>query len=173
MGAPLARVPMIETAFDLLKLLDDRIDIQDIGRVLRSPWLRGGISERNSRALLEKCLRDKYPRQLKLAEVRYRAGEIKKYDRQRREIPENQCEPQIWNSPKLSTVLNALMQFEKNNKGIPPGIGLGRMRSINCLPAWAGRWQPNRNTKSSSAEARANEHDRELASTSSLAGCVA
>ena len=69
MGMPLARVPMIEAAFDLLRLLDNRIDIQDFGRVLRSPWIHGGICERNSRALLEKCLRDNYPRQLKLSEV--------------------------------------------------------------------------------------------------------
>jgi len=82
MGVALARVPMIETAFDLLKLLDNRIDIQDIGRVLRSPWLRGAVAEKNSRALLEKCLRDKYPRQLKLREVRYRAAEIRTHDRQ-------------------------------------------------------------------------------------------
>ena len=54
---------------DLLKLLDRRVDIQAIGRVLRSPWLRGAQSERNQRALLEKCLRDNYPRQLKLDDL--------------------------------------------------------------------------------------------------------
>ena len=117
MGAPLARLLLIEAAFDLLNLLDDRIDIQDIGRVLRSPWLRGGICERNSRALLEKCLRENYPRQLKLEEVRYRAGEIRKYDRRHRELPQEQRDPQAWNSPKLTTVLNALMQFKKNKQG--------------------------------------------------------
>ncbi len=41
MGMPLARVPMIETAFDLLRLLDRRIDIQDIGRALR--WISGAL----------------------------------------------------------------------------------------------------------------------------------
>ncbi len=120
MGVPLARVPMIETAFDLLKLLDDRIDIQDIGRVLRSPWLRGAVAERNSRALLEKCLRDKYPRQLKLREVRYRAAEIKTHDRQHNELPEDQHEPQAWNSPELSTILNKLARFDGENKGLQP-----------------------------------------------------
>ena len=120
MGVPLARVPMIETAFDLLKLLDDRIDIQDIGRVLRSPWLRGAVAERNSRALLEKCLRDKYPRQLKLREVRYRAAEIKTHDRQHNELPEDQHEPQAWNSPELSTILNKLTRFDGENKGLQP-----------------------------------------------------
>jgi len=116
MGVPLARVPMIETAFDLLKLLDDRIDIQDIGRVLRSPWLRGAVAERNSRALLEKCLRDKYPRQLKLREVRYRAAEIKTHDRQHNELPADQHEPQVWNSPELSTILNKLAHFDAESQ---------------------------------------------------------
>jgi probable DNA repair protein len=120
MGVPLARVPMIETAFDLLKLLDDRIDIQDIGRVLRSPWLRGAVAERNNRALLEKCLRDKYPRQLKLREVRYRAAEIKTHDRQHNELPEDQHEPQAWNSPELSTILTKLTRFDGENKGLQP-----------------------------------------------------
>ena len=120
MGRPLARVPMIETAFDLLKLLDKRVDIQDIGRVLRSPWLKGAGSERNSRALLEKCLRDAYPRQLKLKEVKYRASEIKTHDRQHNELPKDQHEPQPWNSPKLSNILDALMCFERDYKGSQP-----------------------------------------------------
>jgi len=126
MGAPLMRVSMIETAFDLLKLLDDRIDIQDIGRVLRSPWLSGGTSERNSRAQLEKCLRDKYPRQLKLSEVRYRSSEIRKYDHRHKELPRDQREPQIWHSPELTAVLNTLMQFERDNQAPRPAS------------AWAG-----------------------------------
>lgn len=117
MGTRLARLPMIETAFDLLKLLDKRIDIQAAGRVLRSPWLRGASSERNSRALLEKCLRDKYPRQLKLREIRYRAGEIKTHDRQGNELPEDQHGPQAWNSPALCAVLDTLIRFEREHRG--------------------------------------------------------
>ena len=117
MGTPLAREPMIETAFDLLKLLEKRIDIQDIGRVLRSPWLRGSTTERNQRALLEKCLRDKYPRQLKLGEVIYRAGEIKTHDHHHNELPEEQHEPQAWNSPALNTLLKTLKRFEGESRG--------------------------------------------------------
>ena len=120
MGIPLARSPMIETAFDLLKLLDRRIDIQDVGRVLRSPWLRGAVVERNNRALLEKCLRDKYPRQLKLGEVRYRASEIRKHDRQHNELPEDQHEPQAWNSPALSSILDVLIRFDGESKSARP-----------------------------------------------------
>jgi len=113
LGMPLSQIPMIESAFDLLRLLDQRIDIQDIGRVLRSPWFNGGIAERNSRALLEKCLRENYPRQLKLGEVWYRASEIRKYDRDRQELPPDQHEPQPWNSPILVSVINKLTRFEK------------------------------------------------------------
>ena len=116
MGTPLARIPMIESAFDLLKLLEHRIDIQDIGRVLRSPWLRGSTAERNNRALLEKCLRDKYPRQLKLGEVLYRASEIRKHDHHHHELPEDQHEPQAWNSPELSAVLKTLKRFDGESK---------------------------------------------------------
>ena len=117
MGRPLARLPMIETAFDLFKLLDNRIDIQDMGRVLRSPWIRGAVAERNSRALLEKCLRDKYPRQLTLGETRYRASEIKSHDHHGNELPENQREAQVWNSPELVEILNLLVRFDANSKG--------------------------------------------------------
>jgi len=120
MGIPLARVPMIEAAFELLRLLDQRFDIQDIGRVLRSPWLRGATEERNSRALLEKCLREKYPRQLKLEEARYRAAEIKTHDQHRNELPEDQHGPQAWNSPELSLALNTLSRFDRDNKGSRP-----------------------------------------------------
>ena len=120
MGTPLARVPMVETAFDLLTLLDTRIDIQDIGRVLRSPWLRGAKDERNNRAMLEKCLRDHYPRQLKLSEIKYRASEIRKHDRQHNELPEDEHEPQPWNCPELDTILAALIRFERESKGTRP-----------------------------------------------------
>jgi probable DNA repair protein len=116
MGAPLARVPMVESAFDLLKLLDKRIEIQDVGRVLRSPWLRGARTERNSRAMLEKCLRDHYPRQLKLSEIKYRASEIRKYDHQHNELPLHDQEPQPWNSTELDSILASLMHFERQRR---------------------------------------------------------
>jgi ATP-dependent helicase/nuclease subunit B len=120
MGRPLARVPMIETAFDMFKLLDERIDIQVIGQILRSPWLRGSEVERNSRALLEKCLRENYPRQLKLDEFKYRASEINTRDRHNNRLPEDQQGPSAWNSPQLSVVLETLIHFKKNNKGQRP-----------------------------------------------------
>jgi len=118
MGIPLARVPMVESAFDVLRLLDRRILIQDIGRVLRSPWIKGAVEERNSRALLEKCLRENYPRQLKLSELRYRAGEIRKHDRNHVELPPDQYEARPWNSPVLANMINTLSRFQRENQGV-------------------------------------------------------
>ena len=120
MGLPLLKVPMIGAVFDLLRMLDKRIDIQDVGRVLRSPWLHGADAERNSRALLEKCLRDNYPRQLTLNEVKYRAAEIKKHDNRRKALPPGEWEPTAWNCPELSFVLNSLARFDRESKGSRP-----------------------------------------------------
>lgn len=117
MGVPLARVPMIEAAFDILKLLDVRFEITDVGRVLGSPWLRGARQERNSRALLEKCLREKHPRQLKLSDVRYRSREIRDKNRNNEELPLEQHAPQIWNCPELSKLLDRLAGFAGDSHG--------------------------------------------------------
>lgn len=117
MGRPLARVPMVETAFDLLRLLNRRVDIQDVGRVLRTPWISGGTREKHSRALLEKCLRENYPRQLKTSELKYRAGELKKYGRDGVALAEHEWEPQPWNSPELARQMKLLIAFERDSGG--------------------------------------------------------
>lgn len=126
MGIPLAGVPMIETAFDILKLLDRRIDIQAIGRVLRSPWLRGGHSERNQRALLEKCLRDNYPRQLTLGELIWRAAENTTKDRDGRDLPAEEHTPRAWNSPVFSAILAKLQRFERESGAKRTATGWAR-----------------------------------------------
>lgn len=115
-GTSLARMPMVETAFDLLNLLNDRIDIQDIGRVLRSPWLPGAQAERNNRAFLEKCIRENYPRQLKLGELLFRASEFRTRDRYNVEIPASEQRPQAWNSPQLHGVLKTLSRFKNDTR---------------------------------------------------------
>ena len=144
MGTPLARIPMIEAAFDLLKLLDKNFDIQDAGRVLRSPWLRGAEDECNSRALLEKHLREKYPRQLKLEQLEYRSSEIRKHDHQRNELPPEQHQPQPWNSPQLSIILRRLMRFGSESKGQRPASGWAE--ALDQLLAGLG-WPRNTDTQ--------------------------
>ncbi len=136
MGIPLTRVPMVAAAFNLLKLLDTNFDIQDAGRVLRSPWLLGADSERNNRALLEKRLREKYPRQLKLEQLAFRASEIKKYDHQRNELPPEQHQPQPWNSPQLSIALQRLGRFGRESNG--PRAASGWAEAFDQLLASLG-----------------------------------
>jgi ATP-dependent helicase/nuclease subunit B len=159
MGTPLARVPLVDSAFDVLKLLDPRIDIQDIGRVLRSPWLRGGIAERNRRAWLEKCLRNNYPRQLKLSEVHYRALEIRKYDQNHQELPEEQHEPQAWNSPDMAAVASTLRQFNRDHQAARQPSAWAE--AFDTLLASIG-WPLASESESADGRGkiRAEEHDR-------------
>jgi len=120
LGVSLARVPLVESAFDLLKMLEPRVDIQDVGRVLRSPWIRGGVAERGQRALLEKCLRENYPRQVRLSEVRYRAGEMRTYGPDHHELPEAEWTPQAWNCPQMKQLANALLDFAQDQHASRP-----------------------------------------------------
>jgi probable DNA repair protein len=106
---------------------------------------------------LEKCLREKYPRQLKLDEVRYRAGEIKKYDRRRKELPQDQREPQVWNSPKLTTALNTLLQFKKNNNGPSPASAWAE--ALDQLLASLGWPLATESENNSSTAATRVDHD--------------
>ncbi len=115
MGTALRRIPMIAAAFDSLNLLKRQIDIQSVGRVLRSPWLDGGISERKQRALLEKQLRDTYPRALKLTEVRYQAQAVTEKDRDGIDIPADKQEAKPWNCPQLVRLINLLINFKQQH----------------------------------------------------------
>jgi probable DNA repair protein len=116
LGASLGSEPLIRSAFDVLDLLGPRVDIQTVGRVLRSPWIRGGVSERYQRALLEKCLREHYPRQVSLGEITYRAGEIRKHDRRRRPVPELEWEARPWQCPILKRLLNNVEAFARDRR---------------------------------------------------------
>ena len=142
MGVPLSSVPVVTSAFDLLRLVtinpenldtdgansrdDGRIDIQDAGRVLHSPWINGGVLERGNRALLEKRLRDEYPRRFKLTDLRFCAGQQRLKDRHGQELPQDQQGPQPWNSPGMEQITGKLVRFRGDN------------RSADKLPsAWA------------------------------------
>lgn len=120
LGHPLAKVPMIDSAFDLLALLSRRVDIQTIGRVLRSPWTRGASEELAQRAQLEKRLREIYPRQLALREVLYQARLLRRHAPGGAELPADLHEPYPWNCPEFSAVLQTLLAFEQDNRKSQP-----------------------------------------------------
>lgn len=178
MGIPLAQVPVIEAAFDLLKLLDHSIDIQDIGRVLRSPWLRGADVERNNRCLLEKCLREHYPRQLKPGELVFRAGELKKYDHYDQVLPIEEQTPQPWNCPLLLSTLKTLARFRKDhNRAHPPSAWAGLLNQLLVNAGWSlGEHDPDvnqeRNTENRQALQKWHECLRELASLDSTSAAI-
>ena len=117
LGDPLDRVPPIASAFDLLALLERRIDIQTVGRVLRSPWIRGGVSERGPRAHLERYLRATYPRQLKLDELAFQARAVRRRTRDGQELPPEEQQALPWNAPLLASLVSALQRFARDSGG--------------------------------------------------------
>ncbi|MFQ5634330.1 MAG: PD-(D/E)XK nuclease family protein [Gammaproteobacteria bacterium] len=57
-GTTLADTGLVHTALLLLRAPGGRLDFREIGQLLRSPYLRGGISEATERARLDLCIRD-------------------------------------------------------------------------------------------------------------------
>ena len=160
MGTSLARVPMIQAAFDLLTLLDESFDITDVSRILSSPWLRGAKQERYQRALLEKRLRDKHPRQLKLSDIRYRCSEIKDTDRYGKPLPEPQHTPQRWNSPQLLNIVRQLQTYTNNHQNSMSASSWAE--SFDRLLHAVGWWLVSDQSEvSDHAGTSANERNRE------------
>ena len=143
MGLPLLDWPMVRAAFDILQLVDcspsdPRVELQAAGRLLRSPWIKGARAERQSRALLEKCLREHYQRQLKMSEVRYRARELEKFDADRQPLPEPEQSPKPWNSPLLARLADQLIRFEtQTRKDMPPSAWADAFESLLERMGWA------------------------------------
>ena len=133
LGGPLAGVPSIAAAFDLLELVAARVDIQVVGRVLRSPWIRGGRSEWSSRALLEKYLRDEYPRQLRPDELRYRAGE-KTRRRHGGGEPAEEDNPRY--SPAMEEIARRLVRFEHEAAPRQPSAWAEAIDRLLAAAAW-------------------------------------
>jgi probable DNA repair protein len=129
-GQPLLQYPMIETAFDLLELLSHTVSIQQLARVLRSPWIRGGVSESGQRALLEKRLRRKYPRDLRPDDARYRATEQALG---------------AWHCPLFAETLDRLSNFgRRHHQPAAPSNWAEGIDSLLAASGWpmAGRAEP-------------------------------
>jgi len=116
LGNALSSEPMIMAATRLLGLLEFRFDIQKAATLLRSPWFRGAQEELGQRALLEKCLRGNYSRQLNLFELSYRSMETIRYDSEGHEIPESARDARPWCSPIFAEIVRTLIRFNERNK---------------------------------------------------------
>lgn len=151
LGTPLAQSPMIGSAFDLLALLNDRVEIQTVGAMLRSPWIRGADEEQSQRARLEKRLRDIYPRQLKLKEVDYQAKLFRRHARDGSDLPPEQHEPYPWNCPALVPVLSALLSFfEEQSRARPPSAWADAIEGLLRRCGWPA---------AGNEDSKSHEHD--------------
>ena len=74
LGRPLSEQPIIHSALLLLRVLEGKLSLAEWGLLLRSPFVRSGLGESNTRALLDVRLRRLGRLQLSLAEVSYFAA---------------------------------------------------------------------------------------------------
>ena len=74
LGLPLGEYPIIAAAFLVLESRPHGIPVETLGRLLRSPFLRGAASEWTSRALLDAALRSLREPEVSLEDVLALAG---------------------------------------------------------------------------------------------------
>ncbi|MCK4586500.1 MAG: PD-(D/E)XK nuclease family protein, partial [Gammaproteobacteria bacterium] len=78
LGSPLNHYPVISTALNLLGLLAPTISLDDVSRLLRSPFISGWEDESSSRALLDARLRDVGELQVSMTSLHYYASQTGK-----------------------------------------------------------------------------------------------
>ena len=78
LGPPLSAYPIISTACKLLGLLAQTISLEDVGRLLRSPFIAGWEQEASARALLDGRLRETGELNVALKTLRYHASQTNK-----------------------------------------------------------------------------------------------
>ena len=90
LGDPLSSYAVIKTAFQILSSATGRLPLEDLSRLIRSPFITGGESEMAQRCLLDAQLRQYGDDSLGLSLV----------------IKEASTEETIWNCPFLSEILS-------------------------------------------------------------------
>ena len=73
LGIPLSEYPIINTALNLLGLLQPMVSLRDAGNLLRSPFIAGWEQEASARALLDKQLRQTGELNITLTTLRHLA----------------------------------------------------------------------------------------------------
>lgn len=91
LGDPLISFPVIKTAFLVLSSASGRLALDDLSRLLRSPFIAGGESEMSQRCLLDAQLRQYGDDSVGLPLV----------------IKEASCEEELWYCPTLAAILEA------------------------------------------------------------------
>ena len=78
LGPPLSAYPIIHTALRLLGLLRPTISLEDVGDLLRSPFIAGWEQEASARALLDGRLRETGELHISVRTLRYYASQTNK-----------------------------------------------------------------------------------------------
>ena len=74
LGLPLSSFPVVGTALRLLGLLEPIISLDELSKLLRSPFISGWDQEANARAMLDKRLQETGAPDLELKTLRYHAS---------------------------------------------------------------------------------------------------
>lgn len=98
LGSRLVDVPLIDTALGVLELTRGRSAHDQVSKLLRSPFLRGGLREASRRALLDAELRRANLFEVDLGDLRYFAGDDEQSKR-------------AWACPELVNLLERLTGF--------------------------------------------------------------
>lgn len=102
LGKPLNRYPVIRTAFQLLDLTAQRAGMEEIGDLLRSPFIAGTEREASGRALLDGKLREHGEPIVSLGHLHFLAS---------RHDDEGGVRP--WTCPELARRLGALLELAR------------------------------------------------------------
>ena len=104
LGDPLTSFAVIKTAFLILTSVTGRLPLEDLSRLLRSPFINGGEIEKEQRCLLDAQLRQYGDDSLGMSLV----------------VREACCEQEVWYSPvlaeTLSKTLGLIEESELSNK---------------------------------------------------------
>ncbi len=122
LGEPLADVPLVHVALQLLRLATGPQPLEAVAGLLRSPFLAGWGEEGGARALLDRQLRETGEPHLNLARLRWHAA--------RSDRP--------WHCPELVQRLDAVVTMLREwPRQAPPGEWVERFAAFLQAVGWA------------------------------------
>ena len=173
LGRPLIRAPMVAIGLRLLRLARPRVSIRDVGEMLRSPFLAEAGEEWSRRAVLERLLRNRYPKTIELRELVYRAGERRRYTPEGEELPETEREARPWNCPAIHRCALELQRFERETRDRrPPSDWARAFDSLLSSLGWAQDQQEGADNADWPIKRAWQEALRDLASLDATSGPI-
>jgi probable DNA repair protein len=135
LGRPLSSYPVVQAAFWLLRLTEQKGAMEEMGALLRSPYLAGAELEAGSRALLDGKLRENGEPVIGLKDLHFLASQHDKEDGR----------PKSWTCPELAKHLGLLLELVK---ACPARMGVGHWASWFTDWLGAAGWPAGRSLNS-------------------------